>query len=119
MACAAIRSGQASQPSRELGAPLFQPVAVREKGSEERLQAPMNRARVSHLFCSDDKKSAPPESTIAQPQAAAPSGLARRAAATASELIPINQKALPFNSSGARSHIQPPYNAAKDARISK
>src|SRR5574339_376040 len=101
MAWAASRKGQASQPSRGVTAPLFHPVAVREKGSEEIPQAPMSRARVSHLFCSEDKKSAPPVSTIAQPQAAAPIGLARSAAATASELMPMIQKARPFNASGA------------------
>src|ERR1043165_8636514 len=108
MAWAAIRNGQDSQPSMGPVVPLFQPVAVREKGRDEIPQAPMSRARVSHLFCSDDKNSAPPESTIAQPQAAAPIGLARSAAAIASALMPINQNARPVNSSGARSHIQPP-----------
>src|SRR5512141_820982 len=108
MACAATKNGQASQVSSELGAPLFQPVAVREKGNAEMPHAPTNRARRSHLFCSDDKNKAPPASTIAQPQAAAPIGLARKAAATARELMPSSQYTRPFNSSGARNHIQPP-----------
>src|SRR5687768_8144066 len=108
IAWAAIRKGQASQPSKGPIVPLFQPVAVREKGSADIPQAPITRTRVSHLFCSDDKKSALPERIIAELQAAAPIGLARNAAATARELIPINQKGLPVNSSGARNHIQPP-----------
>src|SRR5512140_653970 len=105
MACAKISKGQASQ---KVGAPLFQPVAVREKGSDDMPQAPMNKARRSHLFGSDDKNSAPPESMMAHPQAAAPVGLARSAAATAREPIPSNQKGRPVISSGARNHIQPP-----------
>src|SRR5512133_2977235 len=91
MACAAIRIGHASQVSRELGAPLFQPVAVREKGREDMPQAPANSRRRSHLFCSDDRNRAPPASTVAQPQAAAPIGLARKAAATASAPMPTSQ----------------------------
>src|SRR5512146_2134232 len=108
MACAGTRNIQASQVSRELGAPLFQPVAVRDKGKADIPQAPRNRARKSHLLGSDDKNNTPPERMVAQPQAVAPIGFARKAAAIASDPIPINQKGLPVISSGARSHIQPP-----------
>src|SRR5688572_21420073 len=119
MAWAAIKTGQDSQPSRGEIKPLFQPVAVREKGSPDIPHAPINKARVSHLFCSEDKNNAPPARINPQPQAVAPIGLARSAAATASDPIPINQNGLPVNSSGARSHCQPPYTAASDTRINK
>ena len=108
MACAKIRKGNASQESQKPGALLFQPVAVSEKGRAEIPHAPINRARLSHLFGSDDKNNAPPERINPHPQAVAPIGLARNAAATASDPIPINQKGLAVNSSGARSHAQPP-----------
>src|SRR5829696_6159058 len=119
MAWAAIRNGHASQPSRGGISPLFQPVAVREKGRAETPKAPINRARVSHLFCSEDKNNAPPARISPHPQAVAPTGLARNAAATASDPMPINQNGLPVNSSGARSHCQPPYTAASDTRIDR
>src|ERR1700752_256168 len=105
IACEIINGGHAGQ---KLTPPMFQPVAEREKGREEIPQAPMSNARFVHLFSSEDKNNAPPDKIKAQPHAAAPTGLARNAAAMASEPIPINQYGLPVSSSGARSHIQPP-----------
>src|ERR1044071_4850108 len=108
MAWVKIRKGQASQAIQVYGERLFQPVAVRVKGRAEIPSAPIIKARSSHLLGSDDRNNAPPERIKPQPQAVAPTELARRAAATANEPIPINQNGRAVNSSGARSHAHPP-----------
>src|SRR5215216_1580050 len=105
MACARSRKGHAGQ---KFMSPLFQPVAVNENGSAEIANTLIHKARVSHLFISEDKNNALPARIRAHPHAAAPIGLARNAAATAREPMLINQKGRAVSSSGARIHIQPP-----------
>src|SRR5512147_1657794 len=105
MACESSRKGKDSQNPVP---PLTQPEAVNEKGRLEIPKAPAYKARVNHLFCSENRNRALPARMSAQLQAAAPTGSERSDAATTSEPMPISQKGRAVNSSGARSHVQPP-----------
>lgn len=91
-----------------MGVVFAHPLAVNENGNEESPNAPTHSPRVSQRWGSDDRNRTPPHKMSAQLHAAAPAKLPRNVAITASEPMPINQKGLPVNSSGARSHIQPP-----------
>src|SRR5215831_13484598 len=105
MACAASRNGSTYQKLNSL---LTQLAALIVNGNDDNAHTPTNRARSNHRFCIVVRNNALPARIKLILQAAAPTGLARSAAANANEPMPIIQYGRPVSSSGVRIHIHAP-----------
>src|SRR5271157_15043 len=104
-ACAINRKGRIYQEPSTFPC---QAEAVRERGNADKLNAPISKARLIQICCTEARNNAAPVRIRAVPQLTAPIGFPSNAAATANDASPMIQNGRPINSSGARNHIHPP-----------